>query len=179
MAVLDVGGGSTELIRGDGTRARASMSLPVGALMITDRFFDADPPGAAAFRKADSILAVELVPLSPPDSGLEGRERLRAVGGSACAVAAWIHGFRRFDADRVHGLRVTRDALVAAALELADLTIQQRVDRGCAGHGRSRLLPGGAAILAASLRAMERDEFETSVFGLRHGRALLSFQSHL
>lgn len=175
IAVLDVGGGSTELIRGEGLSRQASCSLPIGALLVTDRWFDADPPGSMAVHSASTILAAELAPLAPDKSGLVGNERLMAVGGSACAAAAWVHDIQPFEAGRVHGLRVSRKNLLAAVGELAGLTVQQRMDRGGLGRGRARLLPGGAALLGSALQVMNRTEFETSVFGLRHGRALLAW----
>lgn len=175
-AVLDVGGGSTELVQGIGAIRKASISLPVGALVVTDRFLDADPPGAGAVSEALSLLAGELAFLAPGRSGLVGNERLLAVGGSACATAAWVHGIRPFDAGRINGLTVSREAIRSVLIELAELTIRQRMDRGHMGKGRARVLLGGSIILLGALQAMEKDSFETSGFGLRHGRALLSLE---
>ncbi|HEX7879668.1 MAG TPA: hypothetical protein VF720_09680 [Candidatus Eisenbacteria bacterium] len=180
LAVLDIGGGSTELIRGHGMSRQGSMSLPIGALVATERWLKADPPGQTGLPEIRRALAAELSPLA----GLTGMGRGAAVtvlgvGGSACSVAAWIGGIRPYVATRVHGRSIERSRLAGAIDEMADLTVAERAERAGIGLGRARVILGGTLVLEAALFAIDADAVVASTFGLRHGLIRKAWQPDL
>jgi exopolyphosphatase/guanosine-5'-triphosphate,3'-diphosphate pyrophosphatase len=181
VAVVDIGGGSTEFILGDGLRRERSASLPVGALVVTERWLSADPPGPAALAAARESLVTELAPLATLAGGADRHElgRFLAVGGSACSVAAWTGRVRPYVASAVHGRAIDRAALAAAIDEMAGMSIADRAARGGFGAGRARVILGGAVVLDGVLATLGLDAVIASTFGLRHGVLLRRWDHRL
>src|SRR5437762_3567938 len=65
--VLDIGGGSTEVVYGHGPEITYRASFPIGAVNITERFLKGDPPTAAEFDAAERAIEQALSPLEPSD----------------------------------------------------------------------------------------------------------------
>lgn len=124
VVVLDVGGGSVEVTWGtaqDGIEG--SRSLPVGSVVMTQRFIAHDPPAPAEVAALADTLAAALDPLLVP---LRSRaDRLIGVGGTVTTLVAMAQRLVPYDPDRVHGFDVTAaevDRLLAAmcAVPLAE-----------------------------------------------------------
>jgi len=155
--VVDIGGGSTELI-GGGTR----ISTELGSVRLTERFLPSDPPTedeldalAAAVR---AVLAEEV-----PET-LTARRAI-GVAGTITSLAALDVGLVEYDRDRVHGHRLG-DAAVWAQLErLAALPLAERRRVPGLEPDRAPVIVAGAVILRevmrhfglASIEASERD----------------------
>lgn len=167
MMLVDVGGASTELVRGDAGGPRAAVSLQLGAVRQTDLHVRSDPPGSgecAAVREE----ARELV-----------AEGLRRIGGAAPAVgvagtvttlaAIELGGY---DRDRVHGHVLRRRGVDALAARLCAMTTAER--RGLAGldPARAEVIPAGAVIASAVLGAAGLEEMRVSERDLLDGLAL-------
>lgn len=190
VVVIDVGGGSSEVILGHGVALLESRSLPVGALTLTEEFLRGDPPGEDAVRRAWTHLAPRLDPLRPLRASLDhlvattsgpvrsttaespGGVRVLAVGGSACAVAAWVHDIVPYVAREVQGRWIQRATLERTVFDWSRMTMDERRLRGRMSEGRARVLPGGALILLALLESLDRPGCHASTFGLRHGLVL-------
>jgi exopolyphosphatase / guanosine-5'-triphosphate,3'-diphosphate pyrophosphatase len=155
--VLDIGGGSTELI----TAARC-VSLDIGSVRLTERFLPSDPPTreeldacANAVRKA--------LPAMGPNSAI-------GVAGTITTLAALELG--GYDPERVHGHRLTREGVEAQLERLASLPIAvRRALRGIEPE-RAPVIVAGAVIVDEVLRRYGLDELEVSERDLLHGAAL-------
>jgi exopolyphosphatase/guanosine-5'-triphosphate,3'-diphosphate pyrophosphatase len=188
--VIDVGGGSSEVILGEGAVLFETRSLPIGALTLTEEALPGDPPGLAPLEAARLGLARRLDPLVSVKAALTalasrsparqaGRRsdggpgvRVHAVGGTACAVGAWVHNVVPYVAREVQGRWVDRGALGRAILDWSTMTIEDRRLRGRMSEGRARVLPAGALLLDALLEALGCPGFRVSTYGLRHGTIL-------
>jgi exopolyphosphatase/guanosine-5'-triphosphate,3'-diphosphate pyrophosphatase len=180
LAVLDIGGGSTELIRGRGLERLGSTSLPVGALVATERWLAADPPGSGTLPAVRSALRAELAPLAKVSgTHAAGDVTLLAVGGSACSVAAWVGGIRPYLARAVHHRTIDRGQLAEAIGEMAELTVARRAEKAGIGLGRARVILGGALVLEAALLVLGAPAVVASTFGLRHGLIRRAWQPDL
>jgi exopolyphosphatase/guanosine-5'-triphosphate,3'-diphosphate pyrophosphatase len=185
--VIDVGGGSSEVILGEGAALLVARSLPIGALTLTEEFLAADPPGPEGVRRARAALPARLEPLGPIAGALAARTsrrgsgsgrrpprgavdvRVLAVGGSACAVAAWLHAVVPYAASEVQGRWIGREALQGTIDEWSRMSLADRQARGRMSEGRARVLPGGALLLDALLERLGLAGCRASTFGLRHG----------
>jgi exopolyphosphatase/guanosine-5'-triphosphate,3'-diphosphate pyrophosphatase len=131
VAVLDIGGGSTELAVGT-SRDGAGWwtSLPVGSATVTERWMPSDPPSAAELRAARDGLAREFAALELPAADLA-----LAVGGSAATVGSLVGG-------ALDGPGLER--VLAAIIGVASHDVASR-------HGldprRARVLTGGVLLL--------------------------------
>jgi exopolyphosphatase / guanosine-5'-triphosphate,3'-diphosphate pyrophosphatase len=153
--VLDVGGGSTELILG-GERT----SLDIGSVRLTERFLHSDPPTAEELEAA--ARAIELPDLQPTSA--------IGVAGTVTTLAALELG--GYDPERVHGHRITREAVDTQLERLASLPLAQRRELPGLEPERAPVIVGGALIVREVLDRYDLDAIEASERDLLHGAAL-------
>ena len=151
--VVDIGGGSTEL-QVVGTDLRTS--LQVGCVRLTERFGE----------DVDAIRAQvrELLPELEPD-------RAVGVAGTVTTVAALDLELAEYDAERIHGHSISRQAAAAQLDRLAGLSLEERVALGIE-PGRASVIVAGAAILLEILDRYGLDAIEASERDILHGAAL-------
>jgi exopolyphosphatase / guanosine-5'-triphosphate,3'-diphosphate pyrophosphatase len=150
--LLDIGGGSTE-IQVAGTDLR--VSLEIGCVRLTERYGE----DVAAIR--DHVRA--LLPDARP-------ERAVGVAGTVTTIAALDLGLAEYDPERIHGHRISRDAVAEQTARLARLTLEERAK--IVEPGRAAVIVAGAAILAEVLDFYGLDAIEASERDILHGAAL-------
>ncbi len=174
MAVVDVGGGSTEIVVGEGTQVHGAVSLQAGCVRITERWLaeDAVSPDqlTQAREEVDGLLDRYLLPDFVARA--EGLDAI-AVAGTATTLAALELGLPGYDAERIHGSRVSRDAIAVWIAKLAPLTAEARRQRHPAIEpGRAGLIVGGSIVMLAALDALDAPGFVASERDILHGLAL-------
>jgi exopolyphosphatase/guanosine-5'-triphosphate,3'-diphosphate pyrophosphatase len=155
--VVDVGGGSTELIA-DGLR----VSLDVGSVRLTERFLHSDPPAAEELERAAAAVRGLL-----PDGSFR---HAVGVAGTVTTIAALELG--RYDAELVHGYRIPRGRVEAQLERLAALPLAAR--RGLPGlePERAPVIVGGVLVVREVLQRFALDEIEVSERDVLTGAAL-------
>jgi len=161
--VMDIGGGSTELILGRGPEPRALESLHLGAVTLTERFFPDGRITKLAFDKARVAARLELRPVKAFFRGIDGAE---SIGTSGTILAA-----ERVAAELgyVEGNGLTAAAverLIERSLEFA--TTSELSLRGLSER-RAQVWPGGLAILVELLEVLRVDRLQVSDGALREG----------
>jgi exopolyphosphatase / guanosine-5'-triphosphate,3'-diphosphate pyrophosphatase len=152
--VVDVGGGSTELVIGaaDGGVA-ASVSLQLGCVRLTERLLPSDPPGpdelAAARDEVVARLDEAEERLGAAGASPRDARSLIGVAGTATTLGALHLGLSAYDPERIHGVRVPDDALRDLTVELAAAPASARAQMGPVQPGREDVIHGGALIVAA------------------------------
>jgi exopolyphosphatase/guanosine-5'-triphosphate,3'-diphosphate pyrophosphatase len=109
--VLDIGGGSTELILGEGGPV-ASSSRQLGCVRLTERALRSDPPTRAELDAAAAIAAAELDAAAMQIHAEQART-LVGVAGSVTTLGALHLGLDAYEPERIHGTRVPRQAVAA------------------------------------------------------------------
>ena len=155
--ILDVGGGSTELIA-DGFRT----SLDLGCVRLTERFLHSDPP-----TRGELEAAVRAVREALPD--LEPTQAI-GVAGTITTLAALELG--KYDPDRVHGHRISRETVEAQLQRLASLPLAQRRELPGLEPERAPVIIAGAVIVREVLERYGLDGLEASERDILHGAAL-------
>ncbi len=164
--VVDVGGGSTELVATDGTRVRSAVSIPIGAVRLTERHLKSDPPKPAEVRAMMTDIDAQLGALELPRG-------VPVVGtaGTATTIAAISKGLTRHDPDRVTGVRVTAMAVDAQLARMLTQTVaERRATRGIEPQ-RADVIAGGVAIYARVLHRLDAPLLITCDRGIRWGLA--------
>ncbi|MGH8909966.1 MAG: exopolyphosphatase [Egibacteraceae bacterium] len=152
--VLDIGGGSTELIRGtDAPEAITSRQL--GCVRLTERCLRSDPPTAAEVQDANEVIAFELDEVERLVDPASART-LIGVAGTITTLAALHLGLDEYEPDKIHGTRVPVEDVVGLTARLAGMFVAERAGFGAIAVGREDVIVAGALILA---RVMERFGF--------------------
>lgn len=157
LLVVDVGGGSTELVVGSVTTTESgpivavetARSVDVGSRRVTELFLHADPPTARELDEAAAWLADEL---RPAFFALRQRPReMISVAGTATSLAAIVQALEPYDPERVHGYRLTGPEIVEALESLAALTLAERRRVPGLEPERAGVIVGGALVLKTAL----------------------------
>ena len=166
IVVVDVGGGSTEMAWDAGARRRR-LSLPLGAVRLTELHVPTDPIRSADFQ---SLIASIRAPIRRVlRSDAPSPDVVVAVGGTAATLAAMQLGLRRPVPERIHGLRLGRSQLYVLLIVLSLLSTRQRASLPGLEPKRADIIVAGAAVLAALLRELGLPELTISARGLRYG----------
>ena len=165
--VFDLGGGSTELIRGRARDIRSRMSLDLGVNRITERFFEDEPVDPSRVTAALQLIRSELAHVP----GLQGADRLIGIGGAATVMSAVRMKLDPYDPLRVHGSLLTAREAESQIMLYAQSTLDERRAMPGMQKGRAEVILAGACIVRAILEATRFDHLTVSDRGLRHGLA--------
>jgi len=169
--VIDVGGGSTELILGAGRMVEFFVSLQAGVVRQSERHLSHDPPTLSELAAVGADV-VSLIAREVPEAVRRGAARAIAVAGTATSCAAIDQALDPYDPARVHGyfLELTTLKLLLARLASLDLAARRKV-RGL-DPNRAPTIVAGVIILIRVLEAFELGGFEASEHDILRGVAL-------
>jgi exopolyphosphatase / guanosine-5'-triphosphate,3'-diphosphate pyrophosphatase len=147
VAVVDIGGGSTELIVGGAhEEVTAARSLDIGSVRLTERLMPSDPPTAAELEAASAMIDDALDTLPSYGVRVGDAHTLVGVAGTVTTLAMLLLGLRHWDRERVH-LATFPFADVHELIErLLAMTAAQRESIGVP-RGRADVIGAGALIL--------------------------------
>lgn len=145
ILVLDIGGGSTELVLGDAHGVvTAAASLDIGSVRLTERHLSDDPPTPAqvAAVRADVDAALDGCLVGPAVA-----RTVVGVAGTVTTIAAAVLDLPAYDRSKVHLAVLGRDEVQKAIDELVTMTVAQRRELGFMHPGRADVIGAGALIL--------------------------------
>lgn len=169
VLVMDIGGGSTELVLGSDD-VNAAVSLDMGSVRIRERFLRGDPPAREEVESATAFVDGLL-----DGAGLDlGSVRTwLGVGGTATSLSALVQRLDAYDRARVHGSTVSRQALDRLATELLASPVAEVMARPTMEPGRADVICAGALIcarvaarLGVEMTVSEADILDGLVLGL-------------
>jgi exopolyphosphatase/guanosine-5'-triphosphate,3'-diphosphate pyrophosphatase len=169
--VIDVGGGSTELVVGVGGTVTFHVSLQLGVVRQTERHLHDDPPSASELRALSRDVRT-LIERDVPVSERRGVRRAIAVAGTATSLAAIDQALEPYDRARVHGHRLTLVTTRLLLARLAALPLAERRETRGLHPDRAPTIVAGAVILIEVLEAFGLDGFEASENDILRGAAL-------
>jgi exopolyphosphatase/guanosine-5'-triphosphate,3'-diphosphate pyrophosphatase len=166
--VIDIGGGSTELVVGGREGLRFHDSLDLGSVRLTERFFASDPPADAELDRCSaavrSLLAKRVSDDVRPTAAI-------GVAGTITSLAALDLGLERYDPERVHGHHLSRSGVVEQLDRLASLPLEQRRELPALDPERAPVIVAGAVILRDALDYLGLDGLEASERDILDGAA--------
>jgi exopolyphosphatase/guanosine-5'-triphosphate,3'-diphosphate pyrophosphatase len=167
--VVDIGGGSTELIVGSGREISFHDSLQVGVVRHTERHFTSDPPTAGEME----ALAADVRGLieGSLDGGVEARHGI-AVAGTPTSLAAVELRLEPYDPSRVHGHVLALPLIQRMLSQLASVPLAERVEIAGLHPDRAPNIVAGVVILIETMRAFGLEEITVSEHDILYGTAL-------
>jgi exopolyphosphatase/guanosine-5'-triphosphate,3'-diphosphate pyrophosphatase len=168
ILVIDIGGGSAELILGEGGRMTAAYSKPLGAVRLTEVFIKHDPPTAQELHRLERFIVQKLT-AATKRFGLGPWDRAIATSATAAAVVCAVNRVARARRDSADRLRVTPSQLRALYQRVSQSDLGARRKIAGVGPRRAEIIIPGAAVLRAAVERFHLPSLYYSAAGLRDG----------
>jgi exopolyphosphatase / guanosine-5'-triphosphate,3'-diphosphate pyrophosphatase len=167
--VIDIGGGSTELILTRQGAIAFMDSLPLGAVYLTERFVHHDPPSGDELDGLRKAVTRELEALHAGNIRPASLATCAGTAGTITTLAAMDQGLKEYDPDRINGYVLSRASLNSMVAMLSVTTLDAR--RRIAGlePGREDIILAGAIIAEEVMDRCNAREMLVSDWGLREG----------
>jgi exopolyphosphatase/guanosine-5'-triphosphate,3'-diphosphate pyrophosphatase len=156
IVVLDIGGGSTELVTESGGQI-LSISLDIGCVRITERYLHDDPPTTEEVRSAVTAIVTELdrsVEAIPSLADLGPAARLVGLAGTVSSLASLELGLVDYDREQIHHAVLTAEAVERWCEVLGGERVEERAQRRGLPPGRQDVIFGGALVLREAMRRL-------------------------
>lgn len=171
VVVLDIGGGSTEIIAGQaGGAPKFAHSFNIGCRRVTERYFPDDPPTAEQIQDAGAWISQSMSDyLNTLIADGFGDCRIVAVAGTATSIVSMREQMEVYDSSRVHGAVVQREFVDELLAKLGSMTLEERKQVVGLDPGRAPVIVAGIVILQQILQLMGADSFTVSERDILHG----------
>ncbi len=169
--VIDIGGGSTEIVVGEGREAGFHVSTQAGVVRQTERHIHEDPPTEEELEETRQDVRATLEE-GVPEKERGAVERGIAVAGTATSLGAIAQELEPYDPNRVHGYRLTRKECEAILDRLAAIPLEKRRQVPGLHPDRAPTIVAGVIILLEVLRLFGLEEVEVSEHDILRGAAL-------
>jgi exopolyphosphatase/guanosine-5'-triphosphate,3'-diphosphate pyrophosphatase len=158
--VLDIGGGSTELVTGTDANdpELVAVSLQMGCVRVTERFLLHDPPTPAELVEAEAMVGESLESAIAEHPRFLAAHRLVGLAGTVTTLAALNLGLAEYDRDRIHHSVLSATEVYDWYRTLAQEVRAARLGRAGMPSGREDVIVGGAMILSAVMTRFGFDE---------------------
>jgi exopolyphosphatase/guanosine-5'-triphosphate,3'-diphosphate pyrophosphatase len=174
--VLDIGGGSTELIWLDLENPEPHItgwsSLPFGVVTFAEKY-GGDNVTEDIYRQMIHAAVVQLNPFEKEHQirrCIENRSvQMLGTSGTVTTLAAFHQGLKRYDRSKVDGVWIDRNDISTLSAKLAAMTCDERAADPCIGPGRADLVVAGCAILEAINETWPCERLRVADRGVREG----------
>jgi exopolyphosphatase/guanosine-5'-triphosphate,3'-diphosphate pyrophosphatase len=171
IAVIDIGGGSTEINIGSGREATFHVSTRAGVVRQTERHLHEDPPTGAEMDRTREEVG-DILRQGVPAGERTAVQHAIAVAGTATSLAAIAQRLDPYDPDKVHGYRLTREEISKILAHLASMPLAERRRVPGLDPARAPTIIAGAIILIEVLTLFGLDGVEVSEHDILRGAAL-------
>lgn len=171
IVVVDIGGGSTELIIGHGRTVGFHVSTQLGVVRQSERHIVHDPPTTAEIDELNAEID-EVLAAGVPQAEREHVTTIIAVAGTATSMAAIDLELEPYDPEAVHGYRVSLERCREIAARMASMPEAERREVAGLHPDRAPTILAGTQILVRVIEAFGLDEVEVSEHDILYGVAL-------
>lgn len=166
VVIIDIGGGSTELIFGDVKSIKFKKSFSLGTVNCTEEYLNASPPGRNKITHFLSVLDkvfANVLPYYPVSEAI-------AIAGTATTLASMCIGEKIFSESNIDLMTLKLTQLELLAEELSELTAIQIGEKfGIVTAGREDIIFSGNLILLKLMRLLNLNELKVTSRGIRYG----------
>lgn len=169
LLVVDIGGGSTELIAGLGENLIYGTSLDIGCVRLTEKFISNQPTESAEIENV--VKHIDAILLSAKEKFPKNLaiEEMLAVAGTPTSLAA--AELKRFDVNQIDGYEFTENKLEEWLTKTSAATVEEKIKMGIPA-GRADVILIGIIILIRTLKVFNLKKLKVSTRGVRYGVAL-------
>jgi exopolyphosphatase/guanosine-5'-triphosphate,3'-diphosphate pyrophosphatase len=168
IVVVDIGGGSTEIISGTTQSITNKVSVPFGVVKLTEMFNIEQPINVATIPDIRIYIRHKLSAIDFADHVGD----VVAVSGTPTAMAAISLGIDEYDANEINDFMFSNELLEETAQRILEASVETLTNRYHIEYGRAIVLPAGAIILQEVAKLLNSKAVRVSTNGLRNGLAL-------
>jgi exopolyphosphatase/guanosine-5'-triphosphate,3'-diphosphate pyrophosphatase len=169
--VIDIGGGSTELIVGTGEEIAFHTSLQAGVVRHSERHITTDPPSTTELEALASDVRALIEAATSGQPGADASAAI-AVAGTPTSLASIEIGLERYDPKQVHGHTLTLPSIQRLLSQLASAPLSKRVEIVGLHPDRAPNIVVGVVILVEAMRAFGLDRVRVSEHDILYGAAI-------
>lgn len=169
--VIDIGGGSTEMIVGTGAEVAFHDSLQAGVVRHTERHISGDPPTAVELEALAGDIRAQIAAALGDHPGAGASSGI-AVAGTPTSLSAIELGLEPYDPARVHGHVLSLATVQHLLSQLSSAPLEQRAAIPGLHPDRAPTIIAGAVILIEAMRAFGLDRVQASEHDILYGMAL-------
>ncbi len=168
VLIIDVGGGSAEIILGDNGALSEAFSKPLGAVRLTEVFLKSDPPAPLELQRLNEYIDEKL---STPVRriGVGPFDRVIATSATAAAIVCAVNRVRRSRRDEADRLKASVAQIRRFYREVSELDVAGRRKIVGIGPKRAELIIAGAAVFLRALELFHQTALHYSAAGVRDG----------
>ena len=167
--VVDIGGGSTEVMIGVGNELQHTVSFPFGAVVLTETELHRDPPRPEELTNAIGLVTDFMDDLVREQPQVLEATRVVGVAGTIVTIAAVELGIARFDPVALHDMTLTREAAEDVFRTLATESLANRKSNPGLPAERADVIVGGCCALVGIMRRLRLPSITVSVHNLLDG----------
>jgi len=163
--VIDIGGGSTEIIYGNINEIKTRNSLQMGAVRITEAYMKEQPAKQDNLKEAEFSIVEQLKLIQKP----QNIEKVYAVAGTPTTLAGIMLNLKEFDRDYIQGYKLEFSDIVELYNSFCKLSIEEIINIYSVKSARADVITAGTLILIKILEHLKTDYCIASTKGLRYG----------
>jgi len=168
LLALDIGGGSTEFIFSRNEQKPNVISLDVGVVRITERFFKTDPPAKQEIHDAEQMI-ISLTKEAMNRIGEIGKVMFVGTAGTITTLSAMAQGLTTYDPAKIHNYSLELSTVRKMEKDLFHQTKASRCGLAGLEPGREEVIVAGILILRCIMEHLGHDRCLVSEYGLREG----------
>jgi exopolyphosphatase/guanosine-5'-triphosphate,3'-diphosphate pyrophosphatase len=174
IAVIDIGGGSTEITVGTQREILHNVSVDVGSVRLTEKFLKHNPPLASELQAAKESVVQSLTSHIPYfTSSFDFAQALTVgVAGTATTLALLDQGLKEFDLEKISSYKLTKSSVGNLLNKLQKMKYAEILNLSSATAGRADILTAGTLILHTYMEQTGVQAMTVSERGVRYGIAL-------
>lgn len=169
LLVIDIGGGSTEFIRGNEDGVTRAASIDVGSVRLTEHYLHADPVHPAEFAAMAAAVDVALAPITAAFSSQASSLALVGIAGTFTTLAAIEKRLARYSHSQVHGSVLTLAEVQRQVALLQEKSITQRQQIVGLEPKRADVIFAGAYLIEKIMESFGASQVVVSDQGVRYG----------
>lgn len=168
ILIVDVGGGSAEIILANDGELVEAFSKPLGAVRLTEVFLKSDPPQEIELHRMNEYIEEKLA-AARRRIGSRNIDRVIATSASAAAIVSAVHRIPRDRREVADRLRATTRQVRSVYQTLSQQTLSHRRKVAGIGPRRAEIIIAGIAVFLRALEGFQRPSLYYSTAGVRDG----------
>lgn len=169
LLVIDIGGGSTEFIRGNASGIAQAFSLDIGTVRLTERFLHHDPVEADEVRRLTEAIDRELEPFAGTVIAADPSVAFVGIAATFTTLVAMEKKLKRYSHAAVHGSALTLGAVRQLVRRLQEKSLTERQRMPGLDADRAEVILAGAWVIERIMTLGRKDSLIVSDQGIRYG----------